>query len=311
MGDSERYIDRRFKRISLGEDHNALMALIAINGIGFLILGLTQAIYYIVETPVNSFASDILPWFMMPAKLSSLVKAPWTILTNMFFHSGIIITITNMLWLWAFGSIFQEIAGNKKLIPVYIYGGLMGAVFFIATSYAITPIRANIDSMWLIGANASIMAIAVAATTIAPDYRLFKMLNGGIPLWVLTLLFLIIDFAGIGKANASYYMAHLAGGAAGYLFVVLLRNGHDLSDWMVKFYQWFIDLLNPNKKVKPVVSVKEKMFYKTGTQKPYVKRSIVTQQMIDEILDKINQKGYNLLSEEEKNILKRAGEVDF
>ena len=53
------------------------------------------------------------------------------------------------------------------------------------------------------------------------------------------------------------------------------------------------------------------MFYKTGNQKPFVKRSIVTQQRIDEILDKINQKGYHLLSEEEKSILKRAGEIEF
>jgi hypothetical protein len=57
--------------------------------------------------------------------------------------------------------------------------------------------------------------------------------------------------------------------------------------------------------------IKEKMFYKSGDQKPFVKRSNITQQRIDEILDKINQKGYNLLTEEEKSILKRASEADF
>lgn len=311
MGESERYIDRKFKKIALGEDHNALMALIAINGIGFLILGLTQVIYYIVESPNNSFASDILPWFMMPAKLSSLAKAPWTVLTNMFFHTGIIITFTNMLWLWAFGSIFQEIAGNRKLIPVYIYGGLLGSVVFIATSYAIPPLRNTIDHAWLLGANASIMAIAVASTTLAPNYRLFKMLNGGIPIWVLTLLYLIIDFAGIGSSSAAYYMAHLAGGVAGYLFIVTLKNGLDLSIWMNNFYNWSMNLFNPYKKASVAPSVKEKMFYKTGSQKPFVKRSIITQQVVDEILDKINQKGFNHLTDEEKNILKRAGEIDY
>jgi len=53
------------------------------------------------------------------------------------------------------------------------------------------------------------------------------------------------------------------------------------------------------------------MFYKTGGQKPFEKRSIITQQRVDEILDKINQHGYSLLSEEEKNILKRAAENEF
>lgn len=311
MSESERYIDKRFKKISLGEDNNALMALIAINGIGFLILGLTQVIYYIVESPVNTFNTDILPWFMMPAKLSTLVTVPWTFFTNMFFHTGIIITFTNMLWLWAFGAIFQDVAGNRKLIPVYIYGGLLGSFVFIVASYALPSLRNNIDSAWLLGANPAIMAVAVATTTLAPDFRLFKMLNGGIPLWVLTLLYVVIDFAGIGNASAAHYLSHLAGGAAGLFFVILLRNGHDLSEWMVNIYERFINLFNPYKKTAPVPSVKEKLFYKTGTQKPFVKRSIVTQQLVDEILDKISQKGYNHLSEEEKNILKRAGEVDF
>jgi len=72
-----------------------------------------------------------------------------------------------------------------------------------------------------------------------------------------------------------------------------------------------MDLFNPDKKRLTPQKTKEKMFYKTDSQKPYEKRSIITQQRIDEILDKINQKGYSLLSEEEKNILKRAAENEF
>ncbi len=311
MGESERYIDRRFKKIHLGEDNNSLMALISINAIGFLLLGLIQIIYYIIQSPANIFSSEILPWFIMPAKLTSLVKVPWTFVCYMFVHTNIIFTFTNMLWLWVFGTILQDTAGNNKVIPVYLYGGLVGAVVFIASEYAIPQLRPGIEYATLEGASASIMAIAVAATAIAPDYRFFRMLNGGIPIWVLTLLFVIIDFAGIGKAGASYHLAHIAGGAAGFVFILLLRKGYDLSAWMNKCYQWFINLFNPDKKIAAQPSIKEKMFYKTGVQKPFVKRSIVTQQRIDEILDKINQKGFHLLSEEEKNILKRASESDF
>ncbi len=311
MGESERYIDRRFKKIHLGEDNNALMALIGINGVAFLILGLVQVIYYMMQAPANSFETDVLPWFIMPGKLSPLAKAPWTFFLGMFVHTGIILTFTNMLWLWAFGSIFQDIAGNNKVIPVYIYGGLAGAIVFIASNYAIPQLRNSAGVSTLQGANASIMAIAVATTALAPDYRFFRMLNGGIPIWVLTLLYIVIDFAGIGGGGAAYHLAHLAGGASGFAFIVLLRKGHDMSAWMNKFYFWFMNLFNPDKKIVTVQATKEKMFYKTGNQKPFVKRSIVTQQRIDEILDKINQKGYHLLSEEEKSILKRASETEF
>ena len=55
----------------------------------------------------------------------------------------------------------------------------------------------------------------------------------------------------------------------------------------------------------------EKVFYKSDGRKPYHKTSNVTQQRVDEILDKINQKGYHFLTDEEKNILKRAAGEDL
>lgn len=311
MGESDRYIDRRIRKISLGEDNNALVALIAINAAGLVILGLIKLTYLVVQSSGAEFNSHILPWFELPASLQGLAKAPWTILTFMFVHIRIISAFTNMLWLWAFGSILQDMAGNKKLIPIYLYGGIAGAIIFIAANYAFPQLRPLVDIASISGANASIMAVAIATTTLAPDYRIFRMLNGGIPVWVLTILFVIIDFAGIAKGGTAYYLAHLAGGVAGFLFIISLRKGYDASAWMINLYEWFMNLFNPDKKILTPQRTKEKMFYKTGGKKPFEKHAIITQQRVDEILDKINQKGYNLLSEEEKTILKRAGDSDL
>ena len=79
----------------------------------------------------------------------------------------------------------------------------------------------------LSGANASIMAVAIATTALAPDYRIFRRLSGGIPIWVLTILYVVIDFAGIGAGGTAFHLAHLAGGLAGFFFIVGLRKGHD------------------------------------------------------------------------------------
>jgi hypothetical protein len=193
---------------------------------------------------------------------------------------------------------------------IYIYGGLAGAAAFITAIYFIPPLQNTLDSATLQGASAAIMAIAIATTALAPDYRFFKMLNGGIPIWVLTLLFVIIDFAGIPSGAAAYHISHLAGGLIGFLFVVFLRRGNDWSVWMNNFYAWLVNVFNPDK-TKYKSSIKEKVFYRSGNQKPFVKKSNITQQRIDDILDKINQKGYNLLTEEEKNILKKARETEF
>ncbi len=311
MGESDRYIDYNRKKLSLGDDRNSLTTLISINAVIFLVISFIKIIYYVTQSLPGAFENEILPWFVMPAKLITLAHYPWTILTSMFTHTGVVATITNMLWLWMFGFIFQSIAGNRKLIPIYLYGGLVGAIFFITATYAIPSLRAFVSSAELFGANAAIMAVAVATTTIAPDYRIFKMLNGGIPLWVITLLYVVIDFAGISSTGVAYHLSHLAGGFTGFMFVFSLRKGADWSIWMNNFFDWLINLFNPVKKQAPVKRMREKVFYKVGNQKPFVKTTNITQQRIDEILDKINQKGYHLLTDEEKNILKRAGESDI
>lgn len=313
MGESERYIGFRKPKISMGADGNALMILIIINIIFFITVWFIQVIYYMIPSAApGSYENKILPLFLMPANLSGLAYTPWTVLTHMFTHTGFITILTNMLWLWAFGSILQSIAGNRKLIPLYIYGGLAGAVAFIAANYLMPQLKPAINSSYLFGANAATMAIAVATTALAPDYRFFRMLNGGIPIWVLTLLYVIIDFVGVSGASAAYNISHLAGALTGFMFVFSLRRGKDWSLWMNNSYDWFMNLFNPDKKTMSAQKrIKEKVFYNTGNQKPFTKRSNITQQRIDEILDKINQKGYHLLTDEEKNILKRAGEAEL
>ncbi len=310
MGEIERYIDYSRRKISMGADGNALMTLVAINAIFFIGIWFIKIVFYITQSPAGAFENSVLPWFIMPANISSIAHKPWTVLSHFFTHIGVIITITNMLWLWTFGSILQNVAGNKKVIPVYIYGGLAGAAAFITATYFIPPLQNTLNTATLQSASGAIMAIAVATTALAPDYRFFKMLNGGIPIWVLTLLFVIIDFAGIPSGAAAYHISHLAGGLMGFLFVLFLRRGYDWSAWMNNFYAWLVNIFNPDK-AKYKSAIKDKVFYRSGNQKPFVKKSNITQQRIDDILDKINQKGFHLLTEEEKNILKRARETEF
>ncbi len=309
MGESERYMDRRFKKITLGDDNNALMALVGINALIFISFGIIQIIYYLTQSSSTAFQYEILRWFIVPAKLSSLSSLPWTIFTYMFIHVGVIYTIITLVWLWVFGSILQDLSGNSKIIPVYIYGGIAGAVVFVASSYLFPSLKDQVEYSFMLGGNAGIMAMAVATTTLSPDYRLFKMLNGGIPLWVLTVLYIVIDVA--GSKGMAEQLGHLVGGLIGFLFIVSLRKGYDWSLWMNKLYNWFMNLFDPDKPAHRSEKIKEKVFYNTRGQKPYIKRPVITQQRIDEILDKINQKGYTHLTDEEKSILKKARETDF
>lgn len=309
MGEADRYQEYKIRKrqFTLGQPGNALVWLFAFNVIFYLVLLTIKTGLSVNEQSQNVFYTQVVNWFQLPASLPKLGERLWTVLTYMFSDVVLFRAISNMLWLWAFGSILQNLTGNKKLIPVYLYGGLAGALFFILAGNLIPANKTAIDTNNLLGANASVMAVAVAATMIAPDYRFFRHIRGGIPIWVLTVLYIVIDLAGVASQNTTHAIAHIGGGVAGLLFVLLLRRQVDMSNWMNNLYSWFVDLFNPNKKKKRY-SVKEKVFYNAGNRKPFSKTSNVTEQRIDEILDKINQKGYKYLTDEEKAILKKAGE---
>ena len=115
--------------------------------------------------------------------------------------------------------------------------------------------------------------------------------------------------ATVSISDTGNLIAHLAGAFIGFLFILFLRMGYDWSDWMSNFFDWINNLFNPDKPRKGK-SIKDELFYKTSSA-PYTKTPNVTQQRIDEILDKINQKGYSFLTDEEKDLLKRAGEEDL
>ena len=296
------------KKMMLGQDGNALVQLIVINAVLFIILKFIYLVFNMNQKDA-AFGSDVLSWFVMPASMGKLSSRPWTILTYMFSEERVIRFIGNMFWLWGFGYILQDLMGNRKLVPIYLYGGVAAAII-VLLSYGIVPgLKIKASSAFLIGANPGIMAIAVATTTIAPDYRIFPMINGGIRLWIFTLVFVIIDIVSIGHTDTAAYIANVTGAVAGFFFIYLVRRGYDGSIWMNKVFDWVNDLFNPNKKKKGR-SPKDEFYYKVSGTPPYKKIPNITQQRIDEILDKINQQGYRFLTDEEKDILKRAADEE-
>lgn len=293
------------EKILLGEGGNALIMLITINIVLFVILKLIEIIYFLGKMDMAKFGPDILNWFSLSPRLDVLATRPWTLLTYMFSHISVWMAISNMIWLWAFGYILQDLTGNHKLGPIYIYGGLAGALLFVLTINVIPVLHPTIEStVPILGAGAPVMAVSVATTTMAPNYRIFPMINGGIPLWALTLVFVLIDFAMIASSGVGIALAHLAGATVGFIYIKRLRKGHDMGKWMHHLYHWVFHIFDPTNK-KNTRKIRKELFYESKKQ-PYNKIPHVTQQKIDEILDKISKEGYHFLTEDEKDYLKRA-----
>jgi membrane associated rhomboid family serine protease len=295
---------RSSRRIGLGTDGNALVNLVVVNIVLFVLLKFIYVIYQLSNMDLNSYVPAILSWFTLPARLEVLGLRPWTLISYMFTHENLLHILGNMLWLWMFGYIMQDMTGNRRLAPAYLLGGLAAGLAFVLAWQFVPGLNLGAGPV-LLGANASILAVAIAATAIAPDYRIFPMISGGIPLWIITAIYVIINFAGMPPGSVPHYLAQIAGAGMGFLYIYLLRRGRDIGAWINSFFDWFDNLFNPDKPASRPKK-KEHLFYKTGGQAPYKKIPHITQQRIDQILDKINQEGYHMLTEEEKEILKRA-----
>lgn len=306
------YEQKSGKRLLSTLDNNSLVMLIIIHLVIFVLFSLVNVFYFFTFTEDAArikFFEDIYANLAIPARFSDFLKKPWTLFTHMFYHFEVWHLISNMIWLWIFGYILHDMTGNRKIIPIFIYGGLGGAAAYLL-SYNLIPVLHAFANSNAIGASAGVMAVAVATTMISPGYRIFPFINGGIPLWIITMIFVIIDLAALPINNHGGHIAHLGGALSGYLFIVFYRNGYDGSAWMNNFYDWFTNLFNPEKPPRSAKRAREKLYYKSSDD-PYKKTMNLTQQRVDEILDKISQTGYGSLTSEEKELLKRASKEDL
>src|SRR5450432_1492843 len=301
--------DNYRKRMYLGQDGNALVQLLVLNAVVFVVLKFVYVCFILGNSSEASFLTHVYNWFVLPANPEKIAWRPWTLISFMFTDQQLFRFISNMFWLWSFGYILQDLTGNRKLISIYLYGGIGGALIYILAHYIFPNAHIRIDEDALAAANCSIAAVAVATTMVSPDYRIFPMISGGIPLWILTLVYLLINFSGVENGDIATYLAYGAGAGTGFLFIYLLRRGTDGSVWINQFFDWCEDLFNPDKKKKPR-NKKDEFYYNVAGTQPYKKIPNITQKRIDEILDKINQQGYRFLTSEEKEILKRAAEED-
>jgi membrane associated rhomboid family serine protease len=301
--------DRYRQKMGVGQDGNALMQLVIANAVLFVILKFIYVIYLSVSPNPSEFYRNVFNWFAMPADLHSLANRPWAVITYMFTDEHVFRFIANMFWLWAFGYILQDIVGNRKLVPLYVYAGLFSAGVYILAYHVFPKLNGQIASAFLVGANPAVIAVAIAVTTLAPDYRIFPMINGGIPLWILTAVYILINFSSIAYGDAGSYIANISGAFFGFLFIYQMRKGNDWSIWLNSLFDWLRDLFNPDVQ-KNAKTAKEEFFYKVSGTQPFKKIPNITQKRIDDILDKINQEGYRFLTDEEKEILKRAADKE-
>jgi membrane associated rhomboid family serine protease len=287
---------------------NNVTRLIIINAAVFVALYLVYAGIAITVGPEYPITQQkFLHYFTLPPQLIDVVKHPWTIISHMFLHEGFFHFLFNMLILFWFGRIFGDLMGDRRVIPLYILGGLMGIVFI-----QLGGILFDIPMGHALGASAAIMAIVVATAIVAPDYTLHLILLGPVKLKFVALVMIILDVIGIASlSNTGGHFAHIGGMVMGWLYILMVQADKDPAKWMNKSYNSFIGLFQakakPAKKKSPL-SVKYKATVPRAKKKNVRKATMNVdhQGRLDAILEKISKKGIASLSQEEKDFLDRA-----
>ncbi|HAN19931.1 MAG: rhomboid family intramembrane serine protease [Bacteroidetes bacterium GWC2_33_15] len=272
---------------------SSLTKLIYINLAVFLVVKLIAVFYFLLSVE-NSFS--LVSWLAVPADLSNLAYKPWTVFSYMFLHQDFLHILFNMLWLYWFGQIFLHYFDNKKLLSVYLVGGLAGAFVYILT-FNIFPVFADILPVsYALGASASVIAIVIAVSVYAPNHTIYLLFFGPVKLKYIALATIIIDVISIASTNAGGHLAHLGGALFGYFYIMQFKKGRNITRLFDRFMDFIFSIFKPRPKIK--------VTYKRPVDDfEYNKSKAQKQAEIDKILDKIAKSGYESLSKQEKETL--------
>lgn len=286
---------------------NMVTRLTLLNFVVFVLVSLGYVgmfVAYQGEGHIDAFWK-ILDYFCMPADWRELLWHPWTPLTHMFLHQGFWHILSNLIWLSIFGTIVGDLIGDRRILPIYLLGGLAGGLAFFASASVLPYVGDH-----ALGASAAVMALAGAALILAPDYRVMLFLLGEVKLKYIVLVMVLLDLVGFAnQANTGGHAAHLGGLLMGILFVYRLRDGHDLAEPVNRLLDTIGGWFGGKRRRPATVKRKPQMAFKGGAPPgghATDSNDLSYQEKLDAILDKIKAQGYENLSPEEKEFLYNA-----
>ncbi len=243
---------------------------------------------------LNPIGSSVFPFY------------PWQLVTYMFMHGGFFHLLLNMFALWMFGMELENIWGSKKFLSYYLICGVGAGL----ANLLIAPLFTEI-SVPTVGASGAIYGILVAFGLMFPDRPIFIYFLFPIKAKYFVLIYMAIEFLSVGSNTGIAHVAHLGGGVIGFLYLLLTNSSVN-------------SIFRFDRRPKPRAGNTSKIYrnkyydkFNSGSDNTdvsdanyYIEKdkddNEVSQERIDEILDKISKNGYKNLSEEEKRILFEA-----
>lgn len=280
---------------------NGALQLIIASGVTFIAFHFARILLFIVGKEKEEVFNTMFPNFGL-ASLEVFQHKWWTVFTYGWIHHGFFDWVSNMIWMYCFASVLQSIAGYKQIIPLFVYALLAGGACYLG-SQAMTPALFQFSGGYFLGAQAGVIALGFAAFTLAPRYRLHITPSFSIPLVLVLGIYVLLDLLVYLPDQGNAMMLCLGGAITGTTFSLALRKNYRPAEWIYDVFDNMQRIATPSERVSEKKSRKRVEILRTM----YEPKKGISQERIDEILDKINEHGYHALSREEKDILFRAG----
>ena len=261
-----------------------------ISGLNILekIIFLNIAIYlapFLINTVLFLFNIkniDLIKWFTIDADFGQLIFKPWSIITYGFLHGSFSHIFWNMVILYYFGKILNNLFGDNLLKKLYLSGIAVGGLTYVI-SYNIFPVFSGVESV-MIGASAGVMSVLFYLASYSPQMGI-RIFFFDVKIIYIALFLFFYDIIQIPLNNSGGHIAHIGGAIWGYYYCISNNKGED-------FTQSIFNIFKTTKKKNTKASQNNNNF---------------DQKKIDSILDKISDSGYDSLTKKEKEYLFKVG----
>ena len=241
-------------------------------------------------------------------EMPGILFEPWQLVTYAFLHigsglNGLLHIVFNMLWFVWLGQEYEELYGERRMLWLYGVGAAGGGLATVLL-HAVFPAIPAFGG-YVHGASGAVLGVIAAVATLHPHKQIGLLFLGVWPLRMVLLVFLALDLL-FGMAGGVSVSAHLGGALAGFLFAraqqgessvrIVSAPARGSGDGLLRRLD---DWLGSR-------SRKESGSRKRRKVEDANVVAEIDQSEVDRILDKINEHGYESLTEEEKRMLYEA-----
>ncbi len=298
MDDKNIFQDLKY-RFQFGGMH---VKLLFVNAIVFIFIGFLHVFTRLLgNVEIEQYTSILLhDIFALQADFLGLITKPWGLITSIFSHFEFMHFLFNMLFLFFAGQLYEQLFGGKKLLNIYILGGIAGGMLEIV-AHELFPALSNSQSI-VVGASGSIMAIFIAAAMYRPNTKI--MLFGILPIRIIVLagIYFIYDLLSLGMPDGTAHFAHIGGGMIGIISVKTINKPYNILVRFTRFTDKIFAIFK-----RDFFKKKNTLNVERGgrplTDEEYIARKKENQAKTDAILDKISKSGYESLTSKEKEFL--------